>query len=225
MSSTPPPPISSASVRNILTLLISRDAQLVAGVGGLEHRVTWACRMRARLPAFESVHGGELALLSLPQLRRLDETLPHLLKSLHKEGVYHCRPVTFTTDLTSTRGATPRNRTRSNHLRRRLPQRDRAQGQRYLPPVDAIECAGGRREGRLRTPRPQLRQVGHCAGCRTANPLQGGSTRSDRRGCAIIHTFPYRRGTAKTGTGTGNSSYPDTPRSGRLPVADRKRRF
>src|SRR6266581_3147933 len=87
MSSTPPPPISSASVRNILTLLISRDAQLVAGVGGLEHRVTWACRMRARLPAFESVHGGELALLRLPHLRRLDETLPHLLKSLHKEGV------------------------------------------------------------------------------------------------------------------------------------------
>src|SRR5258708_30471496 len=87
MSSTLPPPISSASVRNILTLLISRDAQLVAGVGGLEHRVTWACRMRARLPAFESVHGGELALLSLPQLRRLDENLPHLLKSLHKEGV------------------------------------------------------------------------------------------------------------------------------------------
>src|SRR6266699_1696917 len=87
MSSTPPPPISSASVRNILTLLISRDAQLVAGVGGLEHRVTWACRMRARLPAFESVHGGELALLSLPRLRRLDENLPHLLKSLHKEGV------------------------------------------------------------------------------------------------------------------------------------------
>src|SRR6266705_3241536 len=78
---------SSASVRNILTLLVSRDAQLVAGAGGLEHRVTWACRMRARLPAFESVHGGELALLSLSQLRRLDETLPHLLKSLHKEGV------------------------------------------------------------------------------------------------------------------------------------------
>src|SRR5215470_2656795 len=87
MSSTSPPPVSSASVRNILTLLIPREAQLAAGAGGLEHRVTWACRMRARLPAFESVHGGELALLSLPQLRRLDETLPHLLKSLHKEGV------------------------------------------------------------------------------------------------------------------------------------------
>src|SRR5437879_4359856 len=43
--------------------------------------------MRARLPAFESVHGGELALLALTQLRRLDETLPHLLKSLHQEGV------------------------------------------------------------------------------------------------------------------------------------------
>lgn len=78
---------SSASVRNILTLLASRDAQLVAGTGGLEHRVTWACCMRARLPAFESVQGGELALLTLSQLRRLDETLPHLLKSLHKAGV------------------------------------------------------------------------------------------------------------------------------------------
>jgi len=78
---------SSASVRNILTLLASRDAQLVAGGSGLERRVTWACRMRARLPAFESVQGGELALLTLSQLRRLDETLPHLLKSLHQAGV------------------------------------------------------------------------------------------------------------------------------------------
>src|SRR6266704_5255657 len=80
-------PISSASVRNILSLLIPRDAQLVAGGEGLDRRVTWATRMRARLPAFESVRGGELALLALSQLRRLDETLPHLLKSLHKEGV------------------------------------------------------------------------------------------------------------------------------------------
>src|SRR5215469_3357624 len=78
---------SSASVRNILNLLASRDAQLVAGAAGLERRVTWACRMRARLPAFESIQGGELALLTLSQLRRLDETLPHLLKSLHKAGV------------------------------------------------------------------------------------------------------------------------------------------
>ncbi len=78
---------SSASVRNILTLLASRDAQLIAGRGGLERRVTWACCMRSRLPAFESVQGGELALLRLSQLRRLDETLPHLLKSLHQAGV------------------------------------------------------------------------------------------------------------------------------------------
>jgi purine catabolism regulator len=82
-----PSPISSASVRNILTLLVPRDAQLVAGGEGLDRRVTWATRMRARLPAFESVRGGELALLSLSQLRRIDETLPHLLTSLHKEGV------------------------------------------------------------------------------------------------------------------------------------------
>ena len=80
-------PISSASVRNILSLLIPRDAQLVAGGVGLDRRVTWATRMRARLPAFERVRGGELALLALSQLHRLDETLPHLLTSLHKEGV------------------------------------------------------------------------------------------------------------------------------------------
>src|SRR5215471_15867953 len=80
-------PISTASVRNILTLLVSRDAQLVAGGEGLDRRVTWATRMRARLPAFESVRGGELALLALSQLRLLEETLPHLLTSLHKEGV------------------------------------------------------------------------------------------------------------------------------------------
>ena len=59
----------------------------MAGTEGLDRRVTWASRMRARLPAFESVRGGELALLSLSQLRRLDETLPHLLDSLFKEGV------------------------------------------------------------------------------------------------------------------------------------------
>jgi PucR family transcriptional regulator, purine catabolism regulatory protein len=82
-----PSPLSSASVRNILTLLVPRDAQLVAGGEGLDRRVTWATRMRARLPAFESVRGGELALLSLSQLRRIDETLPHLLTSLQKEGV------------------------------------------------------------------------------------------------------------------------------------------
>jgi purine catabolism regulator len=78
---------SSASVRNVLTLLVSREARLVAGASGLERRVTWACHMRARLPAFESVQGGELAVLTLVQLRRLNETLPHLLKSLHQAGV------------------------------------------------------------------------------------------------------------------------------------------
>jgi purine catabolism regulator len=85
--SVSPPPVSSASVRNILTLLVSRDAHLAAGSDGLERRVTWAMRMRARLPAFESVRGGEFALLGLSQLRRLDETLAQLLQSLHRERV------------------------------------------------------------------------------------------------------------------------------------------
>ncbi|HJT56738.1 MAG TPA: helix-turn-helix domain-containing protein, partial [Ktedonobacteraceae bacterium] len=85
--SSSPSPTSSASVRNILTLLVAQDAQLVAGADGLERRVIWATRMRARLPAFESVRGGELALLAVSLLRRHDETLPHLLQSLHQEGI------------------------------------------------------------------------------------------------------------------------------------------
>jgi purine catabolism regulator len=43
--------------------------------------------MRVRVPAFESVQGGELALLTLSQLRQLGETLPHLLKTLHAAGI------------------------------------------------------------------------------------------------------------------------------------------
>src|SRR5258708_7350445 len=82
-----PQQTSSASVRNILTLLASRDAQLVGGVSGLERRVTWSCRMRTRPPAFEVLQGGEFALLTLSQLRRLDETLTHLLTTLYKAGV------------------------------------------------------------------------------------------------------------------------------------------
>ncbi len=80
-------PTSSASVRNILTLLVSQDAQLVAGSEGLERRIIWATRMRARLPAFESVRGGELALVAFSLLHRHSETLPHLLQSLHQEGI------------------------------------------------------------------------------------------------------------------------------------------
>src|SRR5438094_35965 len=76
-------PISSASVRNILSLLIPHEAQLVAGGEGLDRRVTWATRMRARLPAFERVRGGEIALLALRQLHRLAETRPpHLTAKL-----------------------------------------------------------------------------------------------------------------------------------------------
>lgn len=53
----------------------------------MHRRVTWASRMRARLPAFETIRGGELALLALSRLHRLDETLPHLIITLQKEGV------------------------------------------------------------------------------------------------------------------------------------------
>jgi purine catabolism regulator len=43
--------------------------------------------MRVRLPAFDALQGGELALLKYKQLHSLNENLPHLLTTLQKAGV------------------------------------------------------------------------------------------------------------------------------------------
>lgn len=59
------------TVREIVALMRRWSARLLAGEDGLLRAVTWAGTMRARLPAFEGFHGGELALLSLSTLRAL----------------------------------------------------------------------------------------------------------------------------------------------------------
>ncbi len=59
------------TVRELLPVLRQWQARVLAGEQGLSRSVTWASTMRARLPAFESFQGGELALLSLATLRAL----------------------------------------------------------------------------------------------------------------------------------------------------------
>ncbi|HEX9056508.1 MAG TPA: helix-turn-helix domain-containing protein [Ktedonobacterales bacterium] len=80
------------TARDVLALLERRGARLVAGESGLERPITWASAMRARPPAFESLQGAELALLSLATLRTLHAqddtlTLARLIQDLAERGV------------------------------------------------------------------------------------------------------------------------------------------
>ena len=63
--------MGAVTAREVLALLERRGARLVAGAAGLDRLVSWASAMRARPPAFESLQGGELALLALGTLRAL----------------------------------------------------------------------------------------------------------------------------------------------------------
>jgi purine catabolism regulator len=63
--------VGAVTAREVLALLERRGARLVAGAAGLDRLVTWASPMHARPPAFESLQGGELALLALGTLRAL----------------------------------------------------------------------------------------------------------------------------------------------------------
>jgi PucR family transcriptional regulator, purine catabolism regulatory protein len=84
--------VGVGTAREVLALLERRGARLVAGQAGLDRPVIWASSMHARPPAFESLQGEELALLSLVTLRTLHSqddtlTLARLLQDLAERGV------------------------------------------------------------------------------------------------------------------------------------------
>jgi purine catabolism regulator len=84
--------VGAVTAREVLALLERRGARLVAGAAGLDRAVTWASAMRARPPAFESLQGGELALLALSTLRALHAqddslTLARLIADLAERDV------------------------------------------------------------------------------------------------------------------------------------------
>jgi sugar diacid utilization regulator len=59
------------TVSEVMTVLRRWQVRLLAGEAGIARLVTWASTMRARLPAFEGLQGGEIAMLGLPVLRAL----------------------------------------------------------------------------------------------------------------------------------------------------------
>ena len=80
------------TVGELLDVLRRWRARLLAGAAGLERPVNWVTTMRARLPAFEGLQRGELALISLPVLRALRAqlvtlTLSGIVAQLADQGV------------------------------------------------------------------------------------------------------------------------------------------
>src|SRR5689334_19872601 len=80
------------SVSHVLSQLLPPAARLLGGAEGGQRQVSWAATMRARPPAFESLQGGELALLSLSALSALQEvdsslTLARVVRSLDEANV------------------------------------------------------------------------------------------------------------------------------------------
>ncbi|HEX6777256.1 MAG TPA: helix-turn-helix domain-containing protein [Ktedonobacterales bacterium] len=80
------------SVSHVLSQLLPPTARLLGGAEGVQRQVSWAATMRTRPPAFESLQGGELALLSLSALSALQEvdsslTLAKVVRSLDEANV------------------------------------------------------------------------------------------------------------------------------------------
>lgn len=79
----------TVTVRDILRLALPPGTTIVAGAAGLTHQVTWVATLRATLPAFAELRGGELALLSVAAAQDLDSrlTLANLVRRLAQAPV------------------------------------------------------------------------------------------------------------------------------------------
>src|SRR5262249_14982922 len=80
-------PTGPVTVREALGVLRRWHARVLAGATGIERPVSWCTAMRARLPAFDHLQNGEVALLSLSMLRALRSrvatlTLPGVVRQL-----------------------------------------------------------------------------------------------------------------------------------------------
>ncbi|NTW01592.1 MAG: PucR family transcriptional regulator [Oscillochloris sp.] len=65
----------SVTVRDVLRLALPPGTQIAAGAAGVGRQVTWVATLRATLPAFAELRGGEIALLSVDAARALDSRL------------------------------------------------------------------------------------------------------------------------------------------------------
>jgi len=63
------------TVRDVVRLALPEGTTIVAGAAGLGRQVSWIATLRATLPAFSELRGGELALLSVEAAIALDPRL------------------------------------------------------------------------------------------------------------------------------------------------------
>jgi purine catabolism regulator len=76
--------MSTTTIRDLLRLALPPASTLVTSSESLQHHVGNVVSLRATLPAFPQLHGGEIALISVAQARLLDErlTLPAIVRRL-----------------------------------------------------------------------------------------------------------------------------------------------
>lgn len=67
--------MSSVTVRDVLRLALPGGTTVAAGANELGRSVTWVATLRATLPAFAELRGGEIALVSAEAARALDPRL------------------------------------------------------------------------------------------------------------------------------------------------------
>jgi PucR family transcriptional regulator, purine catabolism regulatory protein len=74
----------AVTIENLLQLALPAGSRVVAGKAEIRREVVWARSLRPRPPAFESLEGGELALISTAHLSLIEETmtLPYVLARL-----------------------------------------------------------------------------------------------------------------------------------------------
>ena len=63
------------TVRDVWRGALPEGTELLGGGMGLDRRVEWATTLRTRPPAFETIKGGEMALVPVASIRLLDERL------------------------------------------------------------------------------------------------------------------------------------------------------
>ena len=76
--------MSTTTIRDLLRVVLPPGSTLVTAAHGLQQHVGPAVSLRATLPAFPQLRGGELALVGVAQARLLDErlTLPNIVRRL-----------------------------------------------------------------------------------------------------------------------------------------------
>lgn len=75
MESGSPREYGVITVRDVLSFALPPTSVVASGVNGLGREVTWATRLRATMPAFGHIAGGELVILDPAVLEMIDESL------------------------------------------------------------------------------------------------------------------------------------------------------